>query len=147
MARQSYAERIAAGMEKYLAANPGASDAEARRFARGHGNTGEHGVTITAVGQDIVISFRDANKLGQALRAAEKYGERAGVTIVGKNGQSVTAFENKGHKGGTGLNRIRDMGAGGDLYGGVAESGGDHYDLDEAIGGAANVAEYQLIVY
>lgn len=148
MARETYAERIARGTAKYLSAHPDASPDEAKRFARGHGSTGEHGVTVTQVGQDVVVTFRDPSKLQQAMRAAEKYGERADVTIVGKNGKAVEAFQNKGHLAGRSLDSIKALAGKDGLYEAVASgAGGDKYDLAEAIGGAGNVAEYQVIVH
>lgn len=147
MARETYAQRIERGMATYYAANPGATEQEARQFARGHGHTGEHGVTVTQVGQDVIVSFRDPHKLEQAMRAAEKYGERANVAITGKNGESVVAFENKGHVAGRTLESIKTLAeeSGDGLWGAVAASG-DHYEL-AGIGSAAGVSEYQLIVH
>ena len=161
MARETYAQRIQRGMSSYLASHPDASDAEARRFARGHGATGEHGVTVTALGNSdvIVVSFHDPKKLPQAIRAAEKYGERASVTVVGKNGKSVTLFSNPGHMAGRSLETLKGMGPAKTpwrvgLVDNLAASGGGGHDktsdddLAEAFpDGDDDVDEYQLIVH
>ena len=104
MASSSYQQRIAAGMDKYFSANPGASRenkadvAEARRFARGHGSTGEHGVTVRPLGNNqYAVTFRDPSKAEQAMRAAAKLEGRVTVTAIGKDGQPVELFANKGH--------------------------------------------------
>lgn len=104
MAKQTYQQRIAAGMDKYFATHPGASReskadlAEAKRHARGHGSTGEHGVTVTPLGNNqYAVSFRDPSKAGQAMRAAAKLEGRVTVTAIGKDGKPVELFQNKGH--------------------------------------------------
>lgn len=104
MASSSYQQRIAAGMDKYFSANPGASRenkadvAEARRFARGHGSTGEHGVTVRPLGNNqYAVTFRDPSKAEQAMRAAAKLEGRVTVTAIGKDGKPVELFQNKGH--------------------------------------------------
>lgn len=147
---QTYAQRIERGMAKALAEFPGISDAEAKKIARGHGRTGEHGVTLTALpGGEVVVTFRDPAKLDQALRLAEKYGQRAGVTLVGKDGKAINMYENKGHMAGRTLDSLKSLSeSAGGFYEGVATAGGDHYDLGEAFpDGDDDVSEYQLIVY
>ena len=158
---QSYAERIARGMSTYLASHPDASESEARRFARGHGATGEHGVTVTALGNSdvIVVSFHDPKKLPQAIRAAERYGERASVTVVGKDGKSVTLYNNPGHMAGRTLESLKGMGPAktpwrvGFVDNLAASGGGGHTKSSDASlaeafpDGDEDVDEYQLIVH
>ena len=157
---QSYAERIARGTARYLSEHPGATAEEAHRAARGHGATGEHGVTVTAAGPDIVITFHDPAKLPQALRAAERYGGRASVTVTGKNGKSATLFSNPGHLPGRTLDSIKSLTGGSKakdaffngLQGTGGGGGGRGHGSDDDLGtaipdGASGVDEYQLIVH
>lgn len=166
MASSAYEKRIQAGMARYLAAHPNASAAEAKRAARGHGSTGEHGVTVTALGNNkYAVTFRDPAKAGQALRAAERLEGRVTVTAIGKDGQPINLFENKGHSKGFSSGEAlqqaaknaggwaRFMDAAMEKYEAVGGVSGDddegEYDEDDEAAEEellAGIREYQLIV-
>lgn len=109
MAKQTYAQRIERGMVKYLAANPGATAAEAKRAARGHAHTPEHGIARDVVNNQAIISFRDADKAEQAFRMAEREEGRAKLIVEDKDGNVRELFSNGGHGGGISVDYLREQ--------------------------------------
>lgn len=108
MASTAYQQRIERGMAAYKAANPGATDAEARKAARGHGSTPEHGIRKDYIANQAVISFRDPEKAEQAFRMAEREEGRAKVVIMDKDGNVRELFSNGGHGGGISVDYLRE---------------------------------------
>src|SRR5690348_4463501 len=109
-----YEERIA----RYLAAHPGAT----RDEARGHGRTGEHGVTKIALGNgEVGVSFRDDQYTDRAMRAIEKAGAedntRVSVALVNKAGDTLNLWVGKGFQFGS----LRALAAGGAGFSGAVQ--------------------------
>lgn len=92
-ARISQAERIA----RYIARHPGATVKE----ARGHGRTGEHGLTKSTLGGgELIYSFRLDKIAGRALAEVEREageGARVEVAIRDKAGNSINLWSGKGY--------------------------------------------------
>lgn len=145
MASSSYARRI----ERYMAAHPGLSAAEAKRAARGHAHTGEHGVTATALGNNrVAVTIHDEKYLERALRAVTQLEGRVSIAVTDKDGNTRVLFENKGHSGGVSVDYLKERIAEDGLDGVVEDALASGTNLGSGAGvfrGDA-IREYQLIV-
>ena len=160
MASSSYAARVTARIPGLLAAHPGWTEADARRYARGHGAPGEgitpeHGGAVSKVKAQIAAggttrrgdiqieaTYRDSRVIADVNRAADA-GRRVGINVHTKQGgwqQIGQATQGRpGYSASYVAQKIADHN--GDVRGAIAElleAGGDKYDLH----GAGSAAEY-----
>lgn len=132
MARQSYGERIQRGVEKYLAAHPDASYAEAKKFARGHGSTPEHGKIISREIAGRQIAETRSAQAGAALVSdAAASGQRITVTVTLKNGHVAEMFTNPKHGRGMDAAAMKKAIGRGNFKGFLAANSGKGYEGNE----------------
>lgn len=97
---QSYQQRMASGIGRYLDAHPEASLAEARKFARGHGNTPEHGKApaARAVAGREVYSTTSGQAAERIIAQAAREGKRVSVSVTDRNNpqRPVSVWTNPG---------------------------------------------------